>query len=124
MPPGRAPPSGVAGLSLLNFPSMLQSCGRLSIRQLLSFKLVFSPSFTLPRWKCQSLSKLATDLACWPNAFKVNNATIKDRQNTLAAFCEKALLNDITGLFRITVNWTLNYSYSFKICFTKYFMIL
>lgn len=36
IPLGNAPPPGVAALSLLKAPSILQSCGKLSVRQLLS----------------------------------------------------------------------------------------
>src|SRR5665213_1813732 len=98
MPPGKAPPSGLAGLSLLNLPSMLQSCGKLSKRQFASFKLVFSPSLTSPNWKCHPLSKSETDRPCWLNPFKTVDEKIKVKQSDLPAFSKKALENSIIGL--------------------------
>src|ERR1700761_2382619 len=65
MPPGSAPPSGVAGLSLLNLPSMLQSCGKFKVRQSASLNAGASAPGTSPRWKCQPISKSARVRGDW-----------------------------------------------------------
>ena len=58
MPPGKEPPLLVAGLVGLNWPSMLQSCGRSRLLQLLSLKEGCSAWLTSPKLNFQSLSKL------------------------------------------------------------------
>src|SRR5512140_3661627 len=53
IPPGNAPPPGVAGLSLLKFPSMLQSWGTSTSRHCESFDAGSTPPGTSPRWNLQ-----------------------------------------------------------------------
>ncbi len=96
MPPGKAPPSGVAGFSFLNSPSMLQSCGRLSTRQPASLKLMLSPLDTSPKLKCQPLSKLKVDRGCWLNALAAKNILKARKKNTLGISAD--LVKSITGL--------------------------
>ena len=57
MPPGNAPPPGVAGFFSLNSPSMLQSCGRFRALHLESLKSGASPLVTSPRLNRQSSPK-------------------------------------------------------------------
>src|SRR5678816_627688 len=57
IPPGNAPPPGVAGFFSLNSPSMLQSWGRFRALHLESLKSGASPLVTSPRLNRQSSPK-------------------------------------------------------------------